>query len=199
MMLKIGITGGIGTGKTTVCRIFELLGVPVYYADARAKLVMHTDKELIASVKAVFGDEVYSSGVLNRSMLGALVFNDANLLNKLNALVHPAVFRDFKQWSEDQNCKYVLKEAAILFESGSDQDCDYTLLVKSPLSLRISRIMQRDTMSRDDIMKRMDKQMSEEEKEKRADFCVLNDELNLIIPQVLELHKRFVTLSEGKI
>ena len=199
MTLKIGITGGIGTGKTTVCRIFELLGVPVYYADARAKLVMQTDQQLIASIKTVFGDVVYTDGILNRSVLGALVFNDVNLLHQLNALVHPAVFRDFKQWSKDQNCKYVLKEAAILFESGSDQDCDYTLLVKSPLSLRISRIMQRDTMSREDIMKRMDKQMSEEEKEKRADLCILNDEVNLVIPQVLELHKRFVTLSERKI
>lgn len=198
-MLRIGITGGIGTGKTTVCRVFELLGVPVYYADVRAKLVMHTDKELIKSIKAVFGNEVYSGEQLNRSMLGALVFNDESLLHKLNALVHPAVFRDFKQWSGDQNCPYVLKEAAILFESGSDQDCDYTLLVKSPLALRISRIMQRDKISREDIMKRMDKQMSEEEKEKKADLFILNDEMNLVIPQVLELHNRFVTLSERPI
>lgn len=197
-MLKIGITGGIGSGKTTVCRIFELLGVPVYYADLRAKMLMQTDAELITGISATFGQEVYSGNTLNRALLGSLVFNNAELLEQLNGLVHPAVFRDFDRWSLEQQGPYVLKEAAILFESGSAKDCAYTILVKSPLELRVSRVMARDGISRADVMKRIDKQMSEEMKEKLASFVILNDEAHLVIPQVLALHDRFTELALTK-
>jgi len=194
-MLKIGITGGIGSGKTTVCRLFELLGVPVYYADVRAKMLMQTDEELIAGVKEAFGEEVYAGQTLNRALLGSIVFNNAGLLDVLNGLVHPAVFRDFDRWALQQKGPYVLKEAAILFESGSAKDCAYTILVKSPPELRIARVMSRDGISREDVMKRIDKQMSEEMKEKLASFVILNDEMHLVIPQVLALHDRFTDLA----
>lgn len=194
-MLKIGITGGIGSGKTTVCRLFELLGVPVYYADVRAKMLMQTDEELIASVKNAFGEEVYAGQTLNRALLGSIVFNNACLLDVLNGLVHPAVFRDFDRWALQQKGPYVLKEAAILFESGSAKDCAYTILVKSPPELRIARVMSRDGISREDVMKRIDKQMSDEMKEKLASFVIMNDETHLVIPQVLALHDRFTDLA----
>jgi len=194
-MLKIGITGGIGSGKTTVCRLFELLGVSVYYADVRAKMLMHTDPDLIEGIKMAFGKEVYSGQTLNRALLGSIVFNNAERLQQLNGLVHPAVFRDFDIWSIEQTGHYVLKEAAILFESGSSKDCAYTILVKSPVDLRTSRVMLRDGISKEDVLKRMDKQMSDEEKEKLASFIILNDETQLVIPQVLALHDRITDLA----
>lgn len=197
-MLKIGITGGIGSGKTTVCRLFELLGVSVYYADIRAKAVMQNDVELIEEIKKVFGGEVYSGQTLNRSLLGSIVFSNSERLQQLNALVHPAVFRDFDRWSYEQRGLYVLKEAAILFESGSSKDCAYTILVKSPIDLRTSRVMLRDSISKEDVIKRMDKQMSDEEKEKLASFVILNDETQLVIPQVLALHDRITDLALKK-
>lgn len=197
-MLKIGITGGIGSGKTTVCRLFELLGVSVYYADVRAKILMQTDVELIEEIKKVFGGEVYSGQTLNRSLLGSIVFSNSERLQQLNALVHPAVFRDFDRWSYEQRGLYVLKEAAILFESGSSKDCAYTILVKSPVDLRTSRVMLRDSISKEDVIKRMDKQMSDEEKEKLASFVILNDETQLVIPQVLALHDRITDLALKK-
>ncbi|PRY55437.1 dephospho-CoA kinase [Arcticibacter pallidicorallinus] len=194
-MLKIGITGGIGSGKTTVCRIFELLGVAVYYADVRAKMLMQTDLELIEGIKMAFGKEAYNGLVLNRAFLGAIVFNNAERLQQLNGLVHPAVFRDFDTWSLKQKGLYVLKEAAILFESGSSKDCAYTILVKSPVDLRTSRVMLRDGISKADVIKRMDKQMSDEEKDKLASFVILNDEVQLVIPQVLALHNQITDLA----
>lgn len=194
-MLKIGITGGIGSGKTTVCRLFELLGVSVYYADIRAKMLMQIDEDLMEGIRAAFGRDVYDGHILNRSLLGSIVFNDAEQLQRLNGLVHPAVFRDFDKWSTEQKGLYVLKEAAILFESGSAKDCAYTILVKSPLDLRVSRIMKRDGLSKEDIMKRIDKQMSDEEKEKLASFIIVNDETRLVIPQVLALHQQLTDLA----
>lgn len=194
-MLKIGITGGIGSGKTTVCRLFELLGVSVYYADIRAKMLMQIDEELMEGIRAAFGRDVYDGHILNRSLLGSIVFNDAEQLQRLNGLVHPAVFRDFDKWSTEQKGLYVLKEAAILFESGSAKDCAYTILVKSPLDLRVSRIMKRDGLSKEDIMKRIDKQMSDEKKEKLASFIIVNDETRLVIPQVLALHQQLTDLA----
>lgn len=197
-MLKIGITGGIGSGKTTVCRLFELLGVSVYYADVRAKILMQTDADLIEGIKTVFGSGVYTGKTLNRALLGSIVFNNAERLQQLNELVHPAVFRDFDIWSLEQKGLYVLKEAAILFESGSSKDCAYTILVKSPVHLRTSRVMLRDGISKEDVIKRMDKQMSDEEKEKLASFVILNDETQLVIPQVLALHDRITDLALKK-
>lgn len=194
-MLKIGITGGIGSGKTTVCRLFELLGVSVYYADVRAKMLMQTDPELIDEIKTVFGKETYDGHTLNRSLLGSIVFNNAELLQQLNGLVHPAVFRDFDKWALEQKGLYVLKEAAILFESGSSKDCAYTILVRSPVELKISRVILRDGISNQDVINRMDKQMSDDEKEKLASFVVLNDEKQLVTPQVLSLHAQITDLA----
>ena len=195
-MLKIGITGGIGSGKTTVCKVFQLQQIPVFYADSQAKIIMQTDQQLINSIKAAFGSDVYSAeGILNRSRLAAIVFSDEEKLKKLNSLVHPAVFRAFDKWVEQQNAPYVMKEAALLFESNSYKDCDYIILVKAPQHLKIARIIERDAVPESDVLKRMNKQLSDEEKELRSDFIIYNDEQQMLIPQVLALHEKFLNLS----
>ena len=195
-MLKIGITGGIGSGKTTICKLFQMQNIPVFYADQQAKAIMQTDTHLIEDLKVEFGHEVYSQqGLLNRSKLAELVFNDEIKLKKLNSLVHPAVFRAFDVWVKQQHATYVLKEAALLFESGSNKDCDYVVLVKSPQDLKVKRIIERDTISEADVLKRMNKQLSDEEKENKSDFIIYNDEKQMLISQVLKLHEIFLKLA----
>ena len=195
-MLKIGITGGIGSGKTTVCRIFELLGIPVFYADAQAKLVMYTDEKLRDGIIHAFGFRSYlPDGSLNRKHIADIVFKDEGKLSALNALVHPAVFRAFDHWALKQTAPYVVKEAALLFESGSDKMCDYTILIKTPDRIKIARVMERDHITETDVRLRMARQWTDEEKEKLADYILLNDEKLLLIPQILALHERFVSLN----
>ncbi|WP_207423615.1 dephospho-CoA kinase [Desertivirga brevis] len=196
-MLKIGITGGIGSGKTTVCKVFELLGVPVFYADTVAKSVMQNDPILIQAVKEAFGDETYSeSGQLNRAYLASKVFADEAELGKLNSIVHPAVFRAFDQWSLDQqNLPFVVKEAALLYESNSYKDCKYTILVTSPLHLKLKRVISRDKTSEEEIRKRMARQWSDEEKERLADFVLNNNEEHFLLPEIIKLYNRFLEES----
>ncbi|MBC7915206.1 MAG: dephospho-CoA kinase [Pyrinomonadaceae bacterium] len=197
-MFKVGITGGIGSGKTTICKLFELQGIPVFYADTEAKMAMNTDNLLIQKLKSRFGDDIYSAdGLLNRSRLATLVFNHADKLVELNEIVHPAVFRLFDNWVAQQKSSYVIKEAALLFESNSYKDCDSTILVKSPQALKIARVVKRDSITEADVLKRMEKQLSDEEKEKLSEFIVLNDEQQLIIPQVLRLHDTFLERAQS--
>ena len=198
-MLKIGITGGIGTGKTTICKIFEVLNVPVFYADSAAKYVMTTDPILVQGIVNAFGKAAYSDeGKLDKKYLANIVFNDETQLERLNSLVHPAVFRAFDLWVEKlYHVPYVLKEAALLFESNSYKSCDYTILVTSPKELRIKRVMERDNVSHDQVLARMNKQLSDEEKARLADFILLNDETKLLIPQVLDLHNKFIEMANN--
>jgi dephospho-CoA kinase len=194
-MLKIGITGGIGSGKSTVCHVFEILGIPVFYADTVAKDIMVNDPILIAGVTAAFGKESYhSTGALNNKYIAGIVFNDSKALEKLNALVHPAVFRAFDQWMTTipSNIPYILKEAALLFESGSYQSCDLTILVTAPVQTKINRVIGRDRVTAEQVQARMDKQMSDEEKIKMAGFLIRNDDSQSVILQVLELHHKFL-------
>jgi dephospho-CoA kinase len=192
-MLKVGITGNIGSGKTTVSKIFEILGVPVFYADDAAKKVMVEDQILVDALKTEFGRESYfDDGSLNRKYIADIVFNNAAELAKLNSIVHPAVFRAFDNWLVGiKNAPYVMKEAALLFESSSYQMCDKTIMVTAPLELRINRVMQRDKLTRAEVESRNTRQFSEENKIQLADFVVRNDDTELVIPQVLELHKKF--------
>lgn len=193
-MLKVGITGGIGSGKTTVCRMFELLGIPVFYADDEAKKVMHTDKLLREELLQNFGPAVYSNrGELDRKYLAEIVFRDEEELRKLNALVHPAVFRAFDQWVEKyQDAPYIIKEAALLFESDSYKMCDTTIVVKAPENVRIARVMKRDRVNAEQVRQRMNKQLSEEKKEELAEHILINDESVLLIPQILVLHQKLL-------
>lgn len=197
-MLKIGITGNIGCGKTTVSKVFELLGVPVFYADFQAKKVMTEDAILIAAIRENFGAEAYfDDGSLNRKHLSNIVFNNEAELQKLNALVHPAVFRAFDSWAENyQHKKYVLKEAALLFESGSNFQSDYTIVVSAALEERVKRVMQRDNLSREEVLRREEKQMPQAEKEAKADFIIQNNGDELVIPQVLKIHEKLLQSAQ---
>jgi dephospho-CoA kinase len=196
-MLKIGITGNIGGGKTTVSKIFEILGIPVFYADDAAKKVMTADAELISALKNAFGKAAYfDDGSLNRKHIAGIVFNDEKQLAKLNSLVHPAVFRAFDTWAaEISNAPYIMKEAALLFESDSYKMCDKTIMVVAPLELRIKRVMQRDRLIPEEIISRDARQFTEERKMELADFVIRNDDTELVIPQVLKLHEQFLSIS----
>ena len=198
-MIKVGITGGIGSGKTTVCRVFELLGIPVFYADNVAKTIMQTDSQLKNEILNTFGQESYLvDGQLNRPYISSIVFKDQSQLNKLNALVHPAVFRAFDRWiAEQKDVPYILKEAALLYESESYKMCDLSILVISPESTRISRIKARDHISEEEIMLRMKRQFSDEQKMKLANHILINDENRLLIPQILDLHQQFLKISRN--
>ena len=196
-MLKIGITGGIGSGKTTVCKVFETLGVPVFYADTVAKQIMTTDKVLISGVKDTFGEQSYfDNGNLNNKHIAEIVFNNEEKLAKLNGLVHPAVFRAFDEWDAKlpKHLPYSLKEAALLFESGSYQMCDKNILVVAPHDLKIARVTQRDKVSEQQVLARMGKQFTDEQKLKMADYLIENNENQSIVLQVLDLHQQFLQL-----
>ncbi|RYU89947.1 dephospho-CoA kinase [Mucilaginibacter terrigena] len=197
-MFKVGITGNIGSGKTTVCKIFEVLGIPVFYADDAARDVMVTDGELIAGIKQTFGSQAYlAGGNLNRKYIAGIVFNNKEQLSKLNALVHPAVFRAFDKWVLDQkDAPYVLKEAAILFESGSYKMCDRSVLVTAPLALRIKRVTDRDGITADEVKSRNDRQFTEEQKLALANDVIINDDTQPVIPQVLKLHRLYLSLAQ---
>jgi dephospho-CoA kinase len=196
-MLKIGLTGNMGSGKTTVSKIFEILGVPVFYADDEAKRVMVTDHQLINEIKSAFGESAYfEDGALNRKHISAIVFNNKTELTKLNSLVHPAVFRAFDAWVALRGeVPYILKEAALLFESDSHKLCDYTVMVKAPLEGRIERVMKRDGLTREEVESRNLHQFNEDKKIQLANYFIDNDGEQLIIPQVLQLHSLFLSLT----
>jgi len=189
-MLKVGITGGIGSGKTTVCRIFEVLGIPVYYADDRAKAIMVENTAVVEQIKNLFGSEAYlPDGSLNRAHIAEVAFNDQEKLNQLNGIVHPAVFADGDAWHKQQtDVPYTLKEAALLFESGGYKLMDKMITVVAPEELRIQRVVQRDGSSKEQVQKRIAKQMLDEEKIKPADYVIHNDGTHLLTKQVLEIH-----------
>ncbi|MFT4544231.1 MAG: dephospho-CoA kinase [Bacteroidia bacterium] len=190
-MKVVGITGGIGSGKTTCCQVFEELGVPVYYADLRAKLLM-VENPLRGKIVQAFGEKAYNGTLLNRTYLSEQVFNSKEKLSVLNGLVHPAVADDFEEWLEENKAAdYVLKEAAILFETGADEHVDITVLVIAPQELRLERVMQRDGTSKEEVQQRMNNQWTQERKVKLADHIINNDGAQLLIPQALEFHKKF--------
>ena len=187
MVLKVGITGGIGSGKSTVAKIFELLHVPIYYADAASKNLYQTNEQLKSAIKMQFGEDVYSGDQLNRSLLASIVFNDPEKLQLLNSLVHPLTIEDAEQWMQAQTAPYVLKEAALIFESGSAAMLDFVIGVQAPVHLRIKRVMDREGISREAVLQRMDRQIDESIKMRLCDFIIYNNEQELIIPQVLKL------------
>jgi dephospho-CoA kinase len=195
-MIKIGLTGGIGSGKTTVAKIFELLGIPVYYADDAAKRIMNEDEELKTAIQKQFGKDAYDNEGLNRTFLSAKVFPDPAQLEILNSLVHPATIRDAAKWMSQQKTSYTIKEAALIFESGSAEHLDYVIGVYAPAQLRIKRAMERNHLSHEEVTQRINKQLDENIKIKLCDFVIYNDEQHLLIPQVMELHKKLLSFSK---
>lgn len=198
MALSIGITGGIGSGKTTVCKIFKLMGVPVFEADLAAKSVINTNTGIRKGLIQLFGDEIYdNNNNINRKMLANLIFNDEILLEKVNLLVHPVVRTEFENWKKLQDQAYVIHEAAILFESGFYKMMDFTILVSAPEEMRIVRVIQRENITPDQVQQRIKKQWTDEEKRSLASIELVNDNKNLLIPQILEIDKNLKT--HGKI
>jgi len=189
-MLRIGLTGGIGSGKTTVAKIFEKLGIPVYYADDSAKRLMNTDAGLKASIIKNFGEAAYKEGELDRKYLAGIVFNDKEKLERLNSLTHPVTITDAEHWIKKQTSPYIIKEAALLFESGAARYLDHVIGVYAPQHIRVKRIMDRDGLSVEEVMKRINRQIDEEIKIKLCDFVIINNEQQLVIPQIIELDKK---------
>lgn len=198
-MLRVGITGGIGSGKSVVAHIFETLGIPVYYADKEAKRLMNEDDGLRKQIIAGFGELAYSNGVLNRQWLASAVFNDPDKLLLLNSLVHPATILDSAHWMRMQNTPYVLKEAALIFESDAHRHLDLVIGVSAPEALRISRTIQRDGITKEEVELRMLSQMDEEMKMRLCQYVIINDEEQALLPQVLYIHEELLAISSGKI
>ena len=195
MIIKVGITGGIGSGKSTVAKVFEVLGIPVYYADDAAKRLMNEDENLIAQIKKEFGDEAYVNGKLNRKYLSHLVFKNDEQLALLNSIVHPATLRDSDKWMQQQTTPYAIKEAALIFESGASRQLDYVIGVYAPTPLRMERILKRDNASREEVKARMEKQMNDEQKMELCDYIITNDEQELVVPQVIKIHEGFLAMK----
>ncbi len=196
-MMIVGITGGIGSGKTLVCTIFRQLGIPVYEADAEARKLFDTEPAILEKIKKEFSEDVFDKKEkLDRQKLSALVFSDTSALKKLNKIVHPFVISHFEEWiSQHQTSPYILKEAAILFESGTDKDCNKIITISAPVELRIQRTMQRDKRTKEEVEQIIKQQWSDEEKIKRSDFVIVNDDQQLVIPQVLDIHGQLVLLT----
>jgi len=188
-MKKIGLTGGIGVGKTYVSKIFQQMGIPVFNADEQAKKCMVQDANLKAAVQLAFGENMYLKGILQKEVLAKIVFNNTESLAKLNALVHPIVKQKFEDWCTLQSTSRVIKEAAILFESDAHLGLDAIVCVSAPNKIRIARVKKRDGISVEQIKSRMSKQMPQAEKEELSDFLIVNDEMQLLLPQVLAIIK----------
>ncbi len=192
-MIKVGITGGIGSGKTTVCKLFELLGIAVYYSDDEAKKILDGDSTVKSELLKLLGPTILNEfEEIDRKKTASIVFSDTTKLASLNAIVHPAVARHFDECCKNQSSPYILKEAAILFESGANKQVDKTILVTAPLQLKLSRVMARDKTTETEVLKRMANQLPDEEKIKLSDFFIQNNEEDLLIPQVLLVHHQLV-------
>lgn len=193
--LLVGITGGIGSGKSTVAKIFAILGIPIYSADDRAKWLMENDERLKIQIKDAFGDKSYlSDGSLDRNFLAKTVFSDPEKVKTINALVHPAVGQDFSDWASIKASPYVLKEAALIFETGSNLSLDYVINVSSPLKVRIARTLMRDPFrSEEQVNQIINQQLPDERKNELADFVIKNSDNKLLIPQVLKIHQHLIS------
>jgi len=191
MAIIVGITGGIGSGKSTVCKIFELLKVPVFEADTTAKQLLNTEPKIKTNLIHLFGENIYTeNGTVNRKKLAEIIFNDEIQLKKINDLVHPVVREKFKKWvTKNEQHPYVIHEAAILFESGFYKMMDYTILVSAPREQRIKWVMERDGVSRQQVEGRMKNQFSEDKKQKLANIVLWNDNQSLLIPKIVEIDK----------
>lgn len=187
--MKLGITGGIGSGKTSVCRVFNILGIPVFSADPEAQRIMNSEKEVIEGINKIAGKNLYPGGLLDRMELAALIFNDPDSLSKVNSLVHPVVFENFIRWSEEQKSPYVIMEAAILFESGASNLVDRVATVYAPVEERIARVTRRNQLTREQVIERIRNQMDDETRMKMSDYKINNSENEMIIPVILKIHE----------
>ena len=189
-MKKIGLTGGIGSGKSYISTVFKKIGFPVFDADLNAKKCMHENKELRLAIINLFGSNIYNNGKLQTRELASIVFSDQIKLNALNQVVHPVVTEEFKNWCKNQDSDFVIKEAAILFESNTYKDLDFIISVSAPIEIRVKRVVSRDGCTVNQVKERMRSQISDKERQKLADFLILNDGSSLLLPQILEVIDR---------
>jgi dephospho-CoA kinase len=192
-VMKLGITGGIGSGKTSVCRVFNVLGIPVFSADPEARQIMENDNRIKKEINSIAGRNIYQGGQLDRPQLASLIFNDRDLLARVNSLVHPLVFENFLVWAEKQTAPYVIMEAAILFESGANKLVDRVATVVAPVEERISRVTLRNMLSREQVMERIKNQMTDIERIKQSDYVINNSENDMIIPAILSINEDLLT------
>jgi dephospho-CoA kinase len=195
-MLKVGVTGGIGGGKSIVCNLFNVLGVPVFDADEAGRRLLAEDSGVIEKVATIFGEGVITSGKPDRRKIAEIVFEDKEKLAQLNAVIHPAVREKFAAWAAEQTAPYVIDEAAILFETGIYKQLDFTVLIIAPEELRIKRVMQRDNAIEADTLNRMKNQWSDEKKKALADYILINDDINPLLPQVMEIHNQLIVRNK---
>jgi dephospho-CoA kinase len=198
-VIKLGVTGGIGSGKTSVCRVFRVLGIPVFAADVVAREIMDNDESVKKMINSIAGKDLYEQGNLDRPVLASLIFNNKILLEKVNSLVHPIVFDRFIKWKSDQLAPYVIMEAAILFESGAVNLVDRIATVIAPAGERIERIIRRNNLTREQIIDRMKSQIDDEARIKRSDYIIQNSDKDMIIPEILKIHEDLITLSNKDI
>jgi dephospho-CoA kinase len=197
-VFKLGITGGIGSGKSTVCKIFNVLGIPVFSADIAASDLMENEQYIIAGINSIFNKNLYTEGKLNRTELSSLIFNNNQLLEKVNLLVHPAVTKSFLNWSLKQDSKYVIMEAAILFESGASKYVDKVLTITAPIEERIKRVTYRSNLTREQIQDRIKNQRDDEFRVKLSDYVISNSENDMIIPEILKIHENILEEIKNK-
>ncbi len=193
-VIKLGVTGGIGSGKTSVCRVFGVLGIPVFSADEVAREVMDIDTGIILRINTIAGKNLYAGGSLDRAELARLIFNNNRLLERVNSLVHPVVFARFREWEKKQETPYVIMEAAILFESGASKIVDRILTMVAPIEERVDRVIHRSNLTREQVIERMRNQMDDSERIKNADYVIHNSENDMIIPAVLKIHEEILQL-----
>ena len=187
-MIKLGITGGIGSGKTIVCEVFKCLGIPVFNSDLIARRIVDQNACVINEIKSQFGDDVYTNVGLDRKKLSQIVFQNKSALERLNSIVHPAVFDEFQAWlAENKNAPFIIKEAAIMFESGAYKEMDKIATVFAPEKIRLNRVVKRDHIPVDQINKRIENQITEQEKINRSDFVIVNDDEQMVLPQVIKI------------
>jgi dephospho-CoA kinase len=198
-MYHVGITGGIGSGKSVVCRIFGILGIPVFNADDAAKHLMETDTALIAAIKALLGENVYAGNTPDRTKIAAAVFGNPELLERLNNIVHPATIAYAQAWQQAQTAAYTLKESALLFESGTYKDVDAIIGVTAPVSVRIRRAMQRSNLTAAAVEQRIARQLADTEKMSRCHFVITNDDVQAVLPQVLKIHDLLLQAASQKL
>ena len=196
MAKRLGVTGGIGSGKTTVCRIFRVLGIPVFVADNVARDVMENEPDIRAAINLITGKDLYTHGNLDRKELARIIFIRHDLLRKVNAAVHPEVLERFNRWASASDSPYVIMEAAILFEAGADSLVDRVVTISAPVEERISRVMGRNELTREEVIRRINNQLGDEEREEQSYYVINNSDNEMIIPEILKIHEDMLRLAE---
>lgn len=196
--LKVGVTGGIGSGKTTVCRVFTVIGIPVFSADDEARVLMDSEEDIRKQVNQLAGSDMYTDGTLNRVEMARLIFNNREILQRMNKIIHPVITSRFLKWEEKQDAPYVIFEAAILFETGTSKLLDKVITVTAPVDERIERVVNRNRLTREQVIERINNQSDDKMKISLSDYVISNRENDMIIPAILTIHEELLKLANNR-